>query len=124
MKATGKDVLNEFELARIKVPLNRRRVDFIAGDLDAAKTMLRVGNPDAAFEDVASAINAVRFLLKSSEDIDRDKLVKYVSSRTRSLLPKFDVRDANRIARDLATIEPSEAAAPPAAQQQHIALTR
>ncbi len=107
MEVSGKDILTESELARIKVPLNRRRLDFIAGDLAAAKTMLSIGNPDSAFELVASAINDVRFLLNSSEDIDRDKLVQYVSARTRSLLPGFDARDANHIIRDLATIEPT-----------------
>ncbi|MCE7886024.1 MAG: hypothetical protein DYH13_00770 [Alphaproteobacteria bacterium PRO2] len=123
MSTSDINLLNEFGAAKFKDPMSKIHMSIIGDAFDGAKTMLRIGNVDSAFELVKSAMVHARWLINSSEDFNRDQLVKYVSSRTRDLLPGFDSRDRKHILRDLATIEPSELSAAHA-QQQYVALTR
>ena len=87
MRTSGISLLKEFSATKFKDPMSKVHMSIVGDALDDVETMLNIGNIDSAFERVASTMVHTRWLLNSSEDIDRDKLVQYVSARTRSLLP-------------------------------------
>ncbi|MGB4106659.1 MAG: hypothetical protein WBK55_02555 [Alphaproteobacteria bacterium] len=105
MRTSIINLLSEFDTVKFKDSMSKLHMSLVGDSLDSAETMLRIGNIDAAFEDVASAMVHTRWLLESSEDFKKDQLAKNVSLGVRNLLPRFDSRDRKHIIRDLATIE-------------------
>ncbi len=113
LRTFGIKLMNDFDLARIKVPLNRDYVDFISNKLGWAKDRFELsdkkkwvseGDVDSAFDSVSSALGYTRILLQSPEDFDRAELLKNVAAQIQELLPKFGERDRKFITRKLAGI--------------------
>lgn len=92
IRTFGIALLNKFNRTTIREPMALNYLDFIANDLGRAEEAVQSGDIESANDDVVSAIGFTRELVNSSEDFDREMLVRNVFQEIEKLLPLFDDR--------------------------------